>query len=100
MEKTDYIVPLRQCCDILKKTKGVNYVILCANIVDKNEPMIVGGSGWNIEDDETSPDFFTMVGGLVERYLEEQGLSYMEKIRLVKGFHDNLLNNLTNGKEK
>lgn len=100
MEDKKYIKPLRKCYEILKQTEGVNYIILCADVTDDSEPKIAGGSGWNIKDGDTSPDFFSMVGGLVEHFLNEQDLSYMEKISLIKDFHGTLLKNLTGGKEK
>lgn len=90
-----YLKPLRDCAEILRNTEGVNYIILCSDATDSESPTYQGGSGWNVDDEKDSPGFFTMVGGLVEHYLSEQGYSYIEKVRAIGEFNKQLLENVT-----
>lgn len=89
-----YIKPLQECSNILSGTNGVNYIILCADADGEEPDKVVGGSGWNIEDD-SMPDFFTMVGGIIEKYLDENSESFVEKMKLVNAFYEELMMNLT-----
>ena len=90
-----YLKTLKDCAEVLKQAKGVNYIILCADATEEDEPVFIGGSGWNIDHSKSGPDFFTMVGGIVENYLNEQGLSYLEKIKAVNDFSTKLLECIT-----
>lgn len=92
-----YLKPLHECNDVLTRTDGINYVILVSDAVseDSNQDKFVGGSGWNVEDGSTDPDFFSMVGGLIEHFLSESDLKYTEKIKLIREFNDNLVRHIT-----
>lgn len=94
-----YLKPLQECSDILSETDGVNYIILCADADAEEQDKVVGGSGWNIEDD-SMPDFFTMVGGIIEKYLDENSDSFVDKMKLVKAFYEELMTHLTMKGEK
>ena len=88
-----YLTPLRECSKVLNKTKGVNYVILVCDEADSSNITFHGGSGWHYDND---PDFFTMIGGLVEHFLKESKLSYMDKLKLLKEFHSEIIEHITN----
>ena len=90
-----YLEPLRTCAKTLKETEGVNYIILVADAAEEDREKFIGGSGWNIEETE-SPDFFTMVGGLIEHYLRENNIRYIDKVKLINAFSKELIENITN----
>lgn len=90
-----YLEPLRGCFNTLKNANGINYIILVADSADKNNKEFIGGSGWNINEETDAPDFFSMVGGLIENYLSENDYSYIDKIKQINSFCENMLNSVT-----
>ena len=102
MEEHKYLKPFRKCSDILKETEGVNYIIVATDAVedDEEQALFAGGSGWNIEFDDGGPNFETMVGGLIEQYMEENGMSYKEKLKCIRRFSTELLEHVTDTEEQ
>ena len=92
-----YLKPLHECNEVLNKVEGINYILLVADAVkeDSGQDKFVGGSGWNVEDGSTDPDFFSMVGGILEHFLDEADLKYTEKLKIIREFNDNLLKHIT-----
>lgn len=99
--KEKYLEPLRKCANILEETKGVNYIFLMSDAIkdDENLDMFAGGSGWNIEYDDGGPDFMSMVGGLIEHYLNASGMKYSEKVKMLRTLNNKLLENITYNEE-
>lgn len=93
-ENNSYLEPLRTCAKTLAEADGINYVFLVCNACDDEDAQhFRGGSGWNSEGE---PDFFSMAGGLIEHFLEESDLSYTDKLKIIREFYNNLVENLTN----
>lgn len=92
-----YYKPLEECCNILKQTEGVNYIITCADAGDEEAEQSLGGCGWNVEDD-SEPNFFSMVGNLIEQYFNANEIPYTEQLKLIRNFSSELVENITNKK--
>lgn len=97
-----YLEPLRACSDVLKNAEGINYLIVVTDAVenDSERATFEGGSGWNIEYDDGGPDFATMVGGLIEQYMDENDMSYKEKLQTIRRFTNELLEHVTADAER
>lgn len=96
----NYLEPLNKCHDILKDTEGVNYIILCADATDDDEPEFRGGSGWHVDKDMPSPSFFAMISGIIWNFMEASRLSYTDRLKLCKEFNQDLLMVITSGQDK
>lgn len=89
-----YIKPLQECTDILSETDGVNYIILCADADCEEQDKVIAGSGWKIGAD-SMPDFFTMVRGIITKYLDIHSESFVDKMKIAESFYKELITCLT-----
>ena len=91
---------LHKCFDVLKEEKGLNYLICVCNATNPDSNDAIGGHAWNItdvKDGDSQPDFPTMVGGLIESYLKENGYSYTDKLKFINALYQELLEHVTYG---
>lgn len=99
METGNYNKPLHECYDILKNADSINYILCVCDSADAEEGHSLGGQAWNINTDDLEhqkqPDFSTMVGNLIEQYLENNEYSYKDKISFVRRFANEIIEHIT-----
>lgn len=101
MTEKKYLEPFNEVTKMLSKTKGVNYILSVVDSTDDpTDPCFVGGCVWNIENGENGSDFFTMVGGLIEQFMADSKIPYIEKLSVLRNFNKILIENITNMEDK
>lgn len=101
MTEKKYLEPFNEVAEILSKVKGINYIISVVDSTDDpTKPCFVGGCGWSVEDAASGPDFFTMVGGLMEQFMVDNEMPYAKKLSVLRNFNKILIENITNMEDK
>lgn len=99
MDEANYNKPLHECYDILSNADNINYVLCVCDSANAKEGHSLGGQAWNINTDndenQLQPDFETMVGNLIEQYLENNELPYSKKIAFVRQFANKIIEHIT-----
>ena len=100
----NYKKPLQKCYDILKDSDDINYLLCVCDSTEKENKASVGGQAWNIntddEDNETGPDFTTMVGNMIESYVDSNGYDYISKVKFVRQLCNEIIEHLTSKGDK
>lgn len=102
MKDAEYKKALDGCFDILKNAEGVNYILCVSKATDPDDVGSIGGHAWNISDidsGESQPNFLSMVGGIIEAYLEENNYKYTDKLKFMNTLYNGLLERITDVNE-
>lgn len=95
----NYKQPLEKCYDILKDSEDINYVLCVCDSTEQEQKQSVGGQAWNVNtdgsDNETGPDFPTMVGNLIESYVDKNGYNYLSKVKFIRQLCSEIIEHIT-----
>lgn len=97
-----YYEPLHKVHDILRPTKGINYVVIMADAhsIDETDKF-PGGQIAHFEADDNgmmkSPNDMELIGNALQGILRESGMKYAQQVKWMNDLYSNVIRHITDG---